>query len=180
MADQEKDYLRVRTQRAQRSGLLAKLGLIGASFLNFVLVTIYGYVIHVDFVRNQALWDSRTKLARLLESSDDAIFTKTLDGIITSWNKGAERLYGYTSEEIIGTSIDRLAPSESAEELRSILEATKRGESVDHKESTRISKDGKALNVSLTVSPLRDASGKIVGAATIARDFTQQRRAEMH
>jgi len=179
MAEQERDYLRVRTQRAQSSGRIAKWGLIGASLLDLILVLIYGYVIHLDFVRNQALWDSRTRLARLLESSDDAIISMTLDGIITSWNKGAERLFGYTSEEIAGSSIQRLAPSESTEELRSILEAIKRGESVDHRDSIRISKDGKELNISLTASPLRDVGGKITGAAAIARDYTQQRRAEL-
>jgi PAS domain S-box-containing protein len=178
MADQETDYLTVRTQRSQRSGRIAKWGLIVACLLNLVLVMIVGYVIHVDFVRNQALWDSRTKLAQIVESSDDAILTKTLDGIITSWNKGAERLYGYTSEEIVGSSIYKLAPSESTDELRSILETIKKGESVDHQESTRISKDGKEMNVSITVSPLRGARGEIIGGTTIARDFTEQRRAE--
>jgi len=178
MAAQEKEYLHVRTERAQRSGLLARLGLVGACLLNLVLVVIYGYVIHVDFVRNQALWDSRTKLARLVECSDDAIIIGTLDGIITNWNKGAERLYGYTSEETVGSSIYTLAASESTDELRSILEMIKRGENVDHKESTRLSKDGKELNISITVSPLRDAGGQIIGAATIARDLTQERRTQ--
>jgi PAS domain S-box-containing protein len=118
------------------------------------------------------------KLASIVESSDDAIIGKTLDGIITSWNKGAERIYGYGADEIIGHRISVLMPPEFQDELPRIIGKIKRGERVNHYETVRVRKDGQRLHISLTVSPIKDASGEIVSASTIARDITERKRVE--
>lgn len=127
--------------------------------------------------RKQAEMASK-RLAAIVESSDDAIIGKDLNGVITSWNTGAERLYGYTAEEMIGAPIALLIPSERPDEEPAILARLRRGETIDHYETVRLTKDGRQLNVSLTVSPIIDASGKVIGASKIARDITQKKRAE--
>ena len=117
-------------------------------------------------------------LASIVESSDDAIISKNLDGIITSWNGGAERLFGYTAAEAIGRSITILIPSDRLDEEREIIERLKRGERVDHFETIRVRKDGATLNISLTISPVKDAQGRVVGASKVARDITERLRHE--
>jgi anti-anti-sigma factor len=117
-------------------------------------------------------------LALVVECSDDAIFSKSLDGTILTWNAGAERLYGYAAAEVVGQLVSMLAPPDRANEMSDILMRLRRGERVDHYESVRIRKDGTRVEVSLTVSPVRDRSGMIIGAATIARDITERKRAE--
>ena len=118
------------------------------------------------------------RLAAIVESSDDAIISKDLNGIIQSWNRGAERMFGYTAEETIGKHITILAAPETADEMPRIIEKIARGEHVDHYETKRRTKDGRILSVSLTVSPIHNASGVIVGASKIARDITERRRQE--
>jgi PAS domain S-box-containing protein len=122
--------------------------------------------------------DMQRHLAAVVESSDDAIVGKTLDGIITSWNNGAERILGYRAEEMVGQSITQIIPPDRAEDLTAILSAIRRGERVDHFETERIRKDGRRIHVSLTVSPIRDAAGRIIGASKIARDVTERKMAE--
>jgi PAS domain S-box-containing protein len=118
-------------------------------------------------------------LASIVESSDDAIFSsKTLDGTILSWNKAAERTYGYRSEEIIGKPVSILLPPDRPDEVHDILERLRRGEKVDHFETVRAAKDGHLLTVSLTISPIPDSGGRIIGASTIARDITRSKLAE--
>jgi hypothetical protein len=126
----------------------------------------------------QQLGEYRSRLALIIDSSEDAIIGKNLDGAITSWNKGAERIYGYTPEEVIGKHISLLAPGDRPDEIPEILQKIAQGESVEHFESVRITKDGRQLDVSISVSPLRDAKGDIIGASAIARDITAQKRAE--
>ena len=113
-----------------------------------------------------------------MESSDDAIIGKTLDGIVTSWNAGAERIYGYSADEVSGKTISSLFPPDEADEIRRLLERIGQGHSVAHYEATRIRKDGSRIYVSLSMSPIRDKSGAITGVSTIARDITEQKRAE--
>ncbi len=120
----------------------------------------------------------RRHLAAIVESSDDAIISKNIDGIIMSWNRGAERVLGYTAEEAIGRHISLIIPPERTDDSVHILAQIRRGERVDHYETKRRAKDGRILDISLTVSPVRDASGKIVGASKVARDITDRRRAE--
>jgi PAS domain S-box-containing protein len=117
-------------------------------------------------------------LAAIVESSQDAIFRKSLDGVIESWNAGAESMYGYRPDEIIGHPVSTLAPPDRKDEVTRILERITCGERVEHFATKRVTKDGKTIDVSLSISPVRDDAGRIVGAATIARDITQQRLAE--
>lgn len=117
-------------------------------------------------------------LASIIESSDDAIVSKNLDGIITSWNKGAERIFGYTAEEAIGEPITIVIPQGRQDEERAILTRIRRGERIDHFETLRQRKQGSLIVVSLTVSPVKNAEGKIVGASKIARDITERKRSQ--
>ena len=116
--------------------------------------------------------------AALVESSDDAIIGKTLEGCITSWNKGAEGVFGYTRKEMLGKSISLLIPPDRKDEEPEILEKIKRGESVDHYETLRRRKDGKLIDISVTISPIRNPDGEIIGASKVARDITERKRLE--
>ena len=117
-------------------------------------------------------------LAAIVASSDDAIISKNLDGTISSWNKSAERLFGYTAEEAVGKHITLIIPRERWHEEEGILSRLRRGERVDHFETVRIRKDGTFIELSLTISPVRDSSGRIIGASKVARDITAQKRSE--
>ena len=121
---------------------------------------------------------AQARLVALVESCDDAIIGKTLDGIITSWNRSAENLFGYTAEESIDRSILFVVPPERHEEERALLERLRGGERVEHMETQRCTKDGGLVDISMTVSPIRDSRGAIVGASTIARDISERRRIE--
>ena len=120
----------------------------------------------------------QARLAAIVTSSDDAIISKTLDGNITSWNTGATRIFGYEPGEMIGQNILRIIPPELHHEEKQILAKLRRGERIDHYETERVSKDGRRINVSLTVSPLRDTSGILIGASKVARDITGRKQAE--
>lgn len=122
--------------------------------------------------------DAKAQLAAIVESSDDAIVSKNLDGIITSWNRGAERIFGYTAQEAIGQPVTILIPADRANEEPSILKRIRGGEKIDHYETIRRRKDGTLLTISLTVSPIADAHGRVIGASKIARDITERKLAE--
>ena len=122
--------------------------------------------------------DERAHLAAIVESSDDAIIGKTLDGIVVSWNGGAERLYGYSADDMVGSPISRLVPQGQEDEIDQILATIRAGRSVSNRETTRRTRDGRIVDVSVTVSPVRDETGQIVGAATIARDIGERKRLE--
>lgn len=131
-----------------------------------------------DITKRKEAEIARDHLAALVESSDDAIIGKTLDGIVTSWNPAAERLYGYPADEIVGQSIAVLVPPNRPDELPSILERLSRGERTVNYETLRIRKDGQPVDVALSISPIRDPTGQILGAATIARDISSRKREE--
>ena len=116
-------------------------------------------------------------LAALIESADDAIISKTLDGIITSWNHGAQRIFGYTADEAIGKPVTMLIPDDHIDEEPAILARLRAGDRIEHYETIRLTKDGRLIDISLTVSPIRGPNGQIVGASKIARDITEQRQA---
>ena len=120
----------------------------------------------------------RSRLSAVIESSDDAIITKTLDGIITSWNPGAQRIFGYSVHEVLGKPITLLIPADHLDEERTILERLRRSERIDHYSTIRRRKDGALIDISLTVSPIKDFSGRVIGASKIARDITVQKRAD--
>ncbi len=131
-----------------------------------------------DVTETSKASETSGRLAAIVESSDDAIMSKTLDGVITSWNPAAERLFGYTAAEAIGKPMLTIFPPEHVEEEKDILARIARGESIDHYETQRVRKDGKCILVAVTISPLRDESGRVVGASKIARDITALRQAE--
>jgi PAS domain S-box-containing protein len=132
----------------------------------------------IDITEHKHADEASARLAAIVESSDDAIVSKDLNGIVLTWNRGAERLFGYAAEEIVGRSITILIPPDRQDEESGILERLRRGERVDHYETVRRRKDGSLVEISLTVSPVRNAKGKIIGASKVARDITERRRAE--
>jgi PAS domain S-box-containing protein len=128
--------------------------------------------------KDRQLQESQSRLALIVDSSQDAIIGKNLDGTITHWNKGAEHIYGYTAEEVVGKPISILAPQDRPDEIPGILGKIRRGERVEYFETVRVRKDGRRLNVSISVSPIRNAHGEVIGASAIGRDVTSQKRAE--
>lgn len=132
----------------------------------------------VDITERQQAAEMSQRLASIVESSDDAIYSTNLDGAIQTWNNGAQRIYGYTAEEAIGRPVSMLLPSDNAGEVADILVRVRAGERVEHFETVRVRKDGGLIYVSATVSPIRDSSGEIIGASAVARDITEKRRAE--
>lgn len=131
-----------------------------------------------DITEQRRAEEERERLSAIVESSDDAIISKTLDGTITSWNRGAAMIYGYSEEETVGRSISMLVPPDRPNEIPDVLQRLRRGEKIDHYETVRVTKDGRRLDISLTISPLKNSAGAIVGASAIARDITERKRAE--
>lgn len=131
-----------------------------------------------DITEAKPAEEAQNRLAAIVESSDDAIVSKGLDGIITSWNKAAERMFGYTANESIGQHITLIIPPDRRDEENNILARIGRGERIDHFQTVRRRKDGTLLDVSVTISPLRDLSGRVIGASKVARDITAEKRAE--
>jgi PAS domain S-box-containing protein len=132
----------------------------------------------LDRRKTRELRDSQNRLALIVDFSQDAIIGKNLEGIITQWNKGAEQIYGYTAAEVIGRSISILCPADLPDEIPAILEKIKQGERVEYFESIRVTKDGRRLNMSISVSPIYDQDGRVVGASAIGRNITSQKKIE--
>ncbi|WP_161571071.1 PAS domain S-box protein [Granulicella sibirica] len=138
------------------------------------LVTVY----YRDVTEQSDIVRAHTRLAAIVESSDDAIISKDLHGLVTSWNSGAEKIFGYTAGEILGQSIRLVIPADLQREEDEILEGIRRGDTVEHIETRRRTKSGDIIHLSLTISPIRDANGKVIGASKIGRDITERRRLE--
>lgn len=132
----------------------------------------------LDITERKNIEEKNRHFTAIVHSSDDAIISKTLDGIITSWNTSAERIFGYTSQEMIGTPITRIIPNDRLNEEPKILDRLKKGERIDHFETKRVTKDGRLLDISLSISPVKNSKGIIIGASKIARDITAQKIAE--
>lgn len=132
----------------------------------------------MDITERKKIDEARSRLAAIVESSDDAIFSQDLRGIVTSWNRAAEKIYGYSAEEMLGQSITSVIPLEMQSDEERILAMIARGESTDHFETVHVTKAEERIDVSLTVSPIRDESGNVTGAAKIVRDITQKRKTE--
>jgi PAS domain S-box-containing protein len=131
-----------------------------------------------DITERKHAEEAQARLAAIVESSQDAIVSKTFDGVILSWNAGAERLFGYAPHEAIGRPITLIIPPERQDEEQEILARIRSGERVEHYETVRVSKQGRRIDISLTISPIRDGSGRIVGASKVARDITERKRAQ--
>jgi len=129
----------------------------------------------LDITELKRAEEESAKLAAIITSSDDAIISKTLDSVITSWNSSAQRIFGYTAEEMIGETIYKLIPADRQDEETEIIERLRKGEHVDHFETKRLTKDGRLIDVSLTISPVKDGQGQIIGASKIARDITERK-----
>jgi PAS domain S-box-containing protein len=134
--------------------------------------------INIDITSRKQAEQVERRLAAIVESSDDAIVSKDLSGIVTSWNPAAEKMFGYSAEEMIGRPISAVIPPELEDDERKILETIGRGERIEHFETVRLTKGGEGIDVSLTISPLRDQTGRVIGAAKIARDITQEKKTE--
>lgn len=132
----------------------------------------------LEVAERMRIEEAATRFAAIVESSGDAICSKDLRGIVTSWNHGAERLYGYAAGEIIGSPVSVIVPRDRLGEVAHILERIKLGQRIEHFETVRVRKDGTPIDVSATISPIKDAEGTIVGASSIARDITARKRAE--
>jgi two-component system, sensor histidine kinase and response regulator len=146
--------------------------------LGLGIVAILAYLVQRHFSARLKADRLQARLAAIVESSDDAIISKNLNGIIQTWNAGAERLFGYRTEEVVGRSITLLLPPERLQEEVQILARVRSGQRVDHMETVRVAKDGRRIDVSLTVSPVKNRIGRIIGASKIARDISDRKRAE--
>ena len=135
-------------------------------------------VTFVDISERKQHEQARSRLAAIVESSHDAIISHDLDGTITSWNAGAERLYGYTAAEAIGQSMPKLLDGALPDDWPQVLARLRRGEQIAHLDSTKVAKGGRAIEVSITISPVREGDGRIVGASVVARDISERRAAE--
>jgi PAS domain S-box-containing protein len=135
-------------------------------------------VILRDITERRQAEETRERLAAIVDSSDDAIISKTLDGVIVAWNRGAEKIFGYSVADTLGKPISMLLPADRMEEEADILARIGRGESVEHFETMRVRKDGTQIDVSVTISPIRDGDGTIIGASKVARDITQRKADE--
>src|SRR5215216_8193641 len=131
-----------------------------------------------DITERKRAEEVRARLAAIVQSSEDAIIGKTLEGTITNWNRGAQKIYGYSAEEVIGKPINILVPPDRPNEIPKIHEKLRRGEAIEHYETVRMTKNGRRVDLSLTISPIKGSSGDIVGASTIARDITERKVAE--
>jgi len=178
MKAREMDLLAQRSQGAARNLATTRLGLVVGAAVNCLLLVLGAYMAIRDQQRKLAIRESRVRLASIVDFSEDAILSKKLDGTITSWNAGAEHLYGWMAEEMIGRSIYEIVPADRREELRSILDRLAEGQRIEHLETVRIRRDGTKVEVELTVSPLKDEHGKIVEASAITRDITRRKQLE--
>ncbi len=174
----ETQLLRQRSDASAANVRNIRLALILGTLANFAFLVIAASLIFRG--ENQRIHEkeAQARLAAIVNSTDDAVISKTLDGTVTSWNASAERLYGYKAEEALGKSINIIIPPDHRGEMESILDTIRQGKQVDHLETERIRKNGARLQLEITVSPLRDESGNIIGASAIARDVTERRELE--
>ena len=168
---------RLETMRVRKDGTVFPVSVTIAPIRDEDGVIVGASAVHRDVTEQRQAFEVAQRMAAIVQGSDDAIIGRTLDGIITSWNPAATRMYGYSSEEIIGKSVDFLVPDDRAGELEALLAKIRAGQAVKHLETIRIRKDGTTFPVSLTISPIRDADNAIIGASVIGRDVTEQKEA---
>lgn len=156
---------------------LAPVDLLRISFFILVSMLISSVAKQKSEVE-RASEENSSRLAAIVESSEDAIYGKTLEGVVTSWNKGAEQLYGYKAEEILGKNVSLLASPDHPHEVLDILSGLKAGRKIEQRETQRVTKDGSRADVAISISPIYDVEGNVIGAASIARDITARKNAE--
>ena len=178
MQQEERGLLVARQRQSRHSFLVAVLTNLFTVVLGLGMVGTMVYVLQRHLAERQKAGRSLARLAAIVESSDDAILSKGLDGIIQTWNAGAQRLLGYRAEEVIGQPITLLLPPERMQEEQQIVDRLLGGQRVEHLETVRVTKDGGRVEVSVTVSPLKGADGQIIGASKIIHDITERKRAE--
>jgi PAS domain S-box-containing protein len=176
MKDYEQRLLSLRAEESRHSAYVTHTTDMVGSLMGIGLVGLAIVLYRRDLANRQRAEDAIRRLAAIVECSGDAILGKTLDGVIVSWNAGAERLYGYTAEEMVGQHVTKLCPPERFDEVRHNLERVRQGIRIQYFETTRIRKGGGRVEVSLSISPVLDAEGHVIGASAIARDVTEQRR----
>ncbi|HEY0557661.1 MAG TPA: PAS domain S-box protein [Thermoanaerobaculia bacterium] len=159
-----------------RDGTERPIGDSAAPMRDSAGATVGAVLVFRDVSEHMRVEETQARLAAIVESSQDAVISKTLDGIIRSWNAEAERLFGHTAAEAIGRSITMIIPPERLSEEQMIVERLRRGERVEHFETVRMSKTGRLIDLSLTISPIHDSTGRVIGASKIARDITEQKR----
>jgi PAS domain S-box-containing protein len=175
MQTQEREALAARSAQSRRSARITTVtDLIGA-LLGIGMVGLCLLLFRREMGLRQRADEAARRLAAIVESSDDSIISKSLDGLIVSWNAGAQRVYGYAPEEVIGRSVAMLCPPERVDEVEQQLKRVRNGEHIEHFETTRVRKDGRRIDVSLSISPIKDAAGNVVGASAIGRDITDQK-----
>ena len=153
--------------------LMTSDGTVAAA--NPAACTMFGMTEAEFITKRKLIQETNSTLAAIVQSTDDAIIGKSLDGQILTWNRGAEKIYGYTAGEVIGHNISILVPKDRHDEVPAILQKIRENESIDHYEAVRHTKEGRQIHISLTVSPIQDASGRIIGASSIARDITERK-----
>jgi PAS domain S-box-containing protein len=178
MRDEEYSLLTIREKKAEAVSTATFLLLPVGVFLSLTILSLALFFLNAGVGERAKAEEVAAQLAAIVNSSNDAIIGKDLNSIVTSWNLGAERLFGYSANEMVGSSIKRLIPSDRQEEEMHIINRIKNGESIEHFETLRVAKDGHLVDISVTVSPIKDKTGKIVGASKVARDITERKQAE--
>ena len=168
---------RFETMRVRKDGSVVPVSLTVAPIYDEDGAIVGASAVHRDVTEHRQAFEVAQRMKAIVESSGDAIIGRTLEGVITTWNPAAERLYGYSSKEIIGTSINRLIPEAQMAEMAACVAKVRAGQHVGRIETVRVRKDGTVFPVSITISPIRAEGGAIVGTSAIHRDVTEQRRA---
>jgi PAS domain S-box-containing protein len=175
MQDHEREKLHSRAAESQRSARMTTVTDLVGSMLGIAMVGLAFHLFRRDLANRQRAEDAARRLAAIVECSDDAIISKTFDGTIASWNAGAVRVYGYTADETIGRPVTMLCPPERVDEVAHNLERVCRGERIEHVVTQRVRRYGRRIDVSLSISPIKDADGQVIGASAIARDVTERK-----
>jgi PAS domain S-box-containing protein len=178
MSDEEDSLLATRGKHSDAVSTVTFLLLPVAVFLSLTVLSLVLFVLNGGVAERKLAEGASAQLAAIVNSSNDAIIGKDLNSIVTSWNLGAEKLFGFSANEMIGQSITRLIPPGRHQEEMKIINQVKNGETVEHFDTVRATKDGRLIDIAVTVSPIKDKTGKIVGASKVARDITERKRAD--
>lgn len=178
MRDEEDSLLATRERQSEAVSTATFLLLPVAVFLSLTILSLALFVLNAGVTERKLAEAASARLAAIVNSSNDAIIGKDLSSLVTSWNQGAEKMFGYSAREMIGQSITRLIPPDREQEETQIINRVKNGEIVDHFDTVRVAKDGHLTDIAVTVSPIKDTTGKIIGASKVARDIGERKQAE--